>query len=278
MAEVFDADSWDLLQRLRLCVAWRGRGQPSSGLKDRVWLTVDYRPYSPGDDLRAIDWNIYRRAGKGLSAAVRGVDDPPHLLPDVSNSFVEEERRIVGLRAAFALAASQPPRQRRSPILSGSSSLSSCVAESAVVVLHQFAEALQGLSLGAWIPERRLRLRRPSLGGDLRRDLRLLRSGWIGGLETVAFRRARHRLIFVQAPSSLRQEADAHAICSSWIARAGHWRTSPSRPRCWRATRWRSTIRPRNRGAGSQARRDWFGWTRIGPSSLSSNRCSRPGP
>jgi uncharacterized protein (DUF58 family) len=68
----------------------------------------DYRPYSPGDDLRAIDWNIYRRLGKlSLRLFEEQQNLPLYLMPDVSGSlFLETPPRIVaGLRATLALAA-----------------------------------------------------------------------------------------------------------------------------------------------------------------------------
>lgn len=69
----------------------------------------DYRAYSPGDDLRAIDWNLYRRLGK---VYVRRFDEeqdlPLYVLPDISGSMFHDEGGapaiVAALRSALALA------------------------------------------------------------------------------------------------------------------------------------------------------------------------------
>ena len=69
----------------------------------------DFRPYVPGDDLRAIDWNIYRRLGRVFVRLFEEQQDLPlYLLPDVSKSLVAEGdgvRAKAALRATLALAA-----------------------------------------------------------------------------------------------------------------------------------------------------------------------------
>jgi len=110
--QLFDADFLSALSRLSLDarrVAGGGRhGERLSKDRGSGAEFKDYRPYSPGDDLRAMDWNIYRRLGK-LSVRVfeEQQDLPLYLMPDVSGSlFLESPPRIVaGLRAALALAA-----------------------------------------------------------------------------------------------------------------------------------------------------------------------------
>lgn len=74
-----------------------------SGLEFR-----DHRPYSPGDDLRAMDWNLYRRLGKVFLRLFEELEDlPVYLCPDVSRSAFHEEppRALAGLRASLALAS-----------------------------------------------------------------------------------------------------------------------------------------------------------------------------
>ena len=56
----------------------------------------DYRPYMPGDDLRRVDWNVYRRSGGHLF--VRRFDQPSPatvsiLLDDSESMFVESPPR-----------------------------------------------------------------------------------------------------------------------------------------------------------------------------------------
>lgn len=68
----------------------------------------DYRPYAPGDDLRGIDWNVYRRLGKVFLRLFEELEDLPlYLLVDVSKSaFLETPpRALSALRTALALSA-----------------------------------------------------------------------------------------------------------------------------------------------------------------------------
>jgi uncharacterized protein (DUF58 family) len=67
----------------------------------------DYRAYSPGDDPRAIDWNIYRRLGRVFLRLYEEQQDLPlYLMPDVSESMFHEEtpRALTALRCTLALA------------------------------------------------------------------------------------------------------------------------------------------------------------------------------
>ena len=69
---------------------------------------ADYKSYVPGDDLRAIDWNIYRRLGRLFVRVFEEHRDlPVYLLVDRSSSmYLETPPRIgAGLRVALALAA-----------------------------------------------------------------------------------------------------------------------------------------------------------------------------
>jgi len=63
----------------------------------------DYRPYSAGDDLRAIDWNLYRRLGKVFVRLFEEEQDLPiYLLPDVSGSmFLQTPAGPPGVIAAL---------------------------------------------------------------------------------------------------------------------------------------------------------------------------------
>ena len=69
---------------------------------------ADYKPYTPGDDLRTLDWNIYRRLGRLFVRVFEERRDlPVYLLVDRSRSmYLETPPRIhAGLKAAMALAA-----------------------------------------------------------------------------------------------------------------------------------------------------------------------------
>jgi uncharacterized protein (DUF58 family) len=69
---------------------------------------ADFKPYVAGDDLRAIDWNVYRRLGKVFVRVFEESQDMPvYVLIDRSRSlYVERPPRIhAAQRAALALSA-----------------------------------------------------------------------------------------------------------------------------------------------------------------------------
>ncbi len=112
----------EALQSLRISarrVPRRGRHaeQRSKDLGSGIEFR-DFRPYVPGDDLRSIDWNIYRRLGRVFLRLFEEMEDLPlYLMPDVSRSmyFEAPPRALGGLRCALALAAvSVDSRVRRS--------------------------------------------------------------------------------------------------------------------------------------------------------------------
>ncbi len=109
---LFDGAFLEQVQRLRLVakrVAPRGRfAEQASKDRGSGLEFQDYRPYVPGDDLRAIDWNVYRRLGRVFLRLFEELEDlPVYLLPDVSGSAWHEDppRARAGLQAALALAA-----------------------------------------------------------------------------------------------------------------------------------------------------------------------------
>ena len=68
----------------------------------------DFRPYTPGDDLRRIDWNIYNRLGRIFLRLYEEQQDLPlYLMPDLSASMYSENgvRIKAALRASLAMAA-----------------------------------------------------------------------------------------------------------------------------------------------------------------------------
>ncbi|MDA1260378.1 MAG: DUF58 domain-containing protein [Planctomycetota bacterium] len=110
--ELCDARFLAALERLRIVarrVAPRGRfaeqrsRDRGSGLEFK-----DHRAYTSGDDLRTVDWNVYRRLGRMFLRLFEELEDLPlYLLVDVSQSayFEDPPRARAGLRAALALAA-----------------------------------------------------------------------------------------------------------------------------------------------------------------------------
>jgi len=81
----------------------------------------DHRQYTPGDDYRAIDWRLFARLEKIFIRIFEEVQEfHIHILIDRSRSMVEphEEKRIVALRLAVALAYLGLINQHRVSILS----------------------------------------------------------------------------------------------------------------------------------------------------------------
>jgi uncharacterized protein (DUF58 family) len=110
--ELFDPEFMASVQRLRILARRVARGgrpaeQRSKDLGSGIEFQ-DFRPYSYGDDFRAIDWNIYRRLGKVFIRLFEEMEDlPVYVAPDISNSlFVEDSPRVLTtLRASLALGA-----------------------------------------------------------------------------------------------------------------------------------------------------------------------------
>ena len=110
--ELFDPEFLASLSRLHILARRVARGgrhaeQRSSDLGAGIEFK-DFRPYSPGDDFRSIDWTVYRRLGKVFLRLYEELEDlPVYLLVDRSRSLFEEDppRIRAGLRAALALAS-----------------------------------------------------------------------------------------------------------------------------------------------------------------------------
>jgi len=109
---LFDAAFLNSLQGLRIVARRVPRGgrhadQRSLDLGSGIEFR-DFRAYTPGDDFRAIDWNIYRRLGRVFLRLFEELEDLPlYLMPDVSDSMFHEDppRAHAALRTTLALAA-----------------------------------------------------------------------------------------------------------------------------------------------------------------------------
>ena len=106
----------------------------------------DFRPYSPGDDFRAIDWNIYRRLGRVFLRLFEELEDlPVYLVTDLSDSvFLENPPRVrAGLRTALALASIALSQHDRVGFLPFGSDLEVALpAQSGKGRLFRFADVL----------------------------------------------------------------------------------------------------------------------------------------
>lgn len=110
MTELFPVDFVAAVSRMRLSAgqvprggrhAERGSAQLGAGMEFR-----DFRAYMPGDDIRRIDWNLYRRSGKlFLRLFEEERDLPVYVLLDCSDSmfFEDPPRANAGKQAAAVL-------------------------------------------------------------------------------------------------------------------------------------------------------------------------------
>ncbi|PPT77554.1 hypothetical protein XaplCFBP3122_06245 [Xanthomonas arboricola pv. populi] len=109
---LFDAGFLQRLQGLSLRVAQAQKGgrlaEQRTSARGQGTEFADFKPYVAGDDLRAIDWNIYRRLGRLFVRVFEERQDlPVYFLVDVSDSmFLERPPRIdAALRTTLALAS-----------------------------------------------------------------------------------------------------------------------------------------------------------------------------
>ncbi len=112
MASLFPPEFARAVHRLRLIarqVPAGGRHADQSSRSLGAGMEFrDFRSYAPGDDLRRVDWNIYRRSGRVfLRLFEESQDLPVYLLPDVSDSmfFETPPRADAARQMAAALAA-----------------------------------------------------------------------------------------------------------------------------------------------------------------------------
>jgi uncharacterized protein (DUF58 family) len=94
VAAFFNAEFLKKLQRLHL-IAKRlslagAKGEHSSSRKGFSLEFSDYRNYQPGDDLRYVDWNVYRRLDRLLLKVFTAEEElNVYLLVDTSRSMAE---------------------------------------------------------------------------------------------------------------------------------------------------------------------------------------------
>jgi len=111
MSDLFPSDFLAALQHLRIEARQVPRGgrhaehharEAGSGIEFR-----DYRPYVAGDDIRRVDWNLYRRFDRVFLRLLDEVRDLPlHVLLDVSDSmWLESPPRADAARRAAAILA-----------------------------------------------------------------------------------------------------------------------------------------------------------------------------
>jgi uncharacterized protein (DUF58 family) len=206
--ELFDPAFLDSLKHLRIASHRVARGgryaeQKSEDLGHGLEFK-DFRPYATGDDLRAIDWNIYRRLGKVFIRLFEEQQDlPMYLMPDVSKSmFLESKPRAhAGLRSAMALAAISLNQHDSVGLFPFADDLEVVVksksGKSGVMTFAKHLAALQSRDK----TDLSLALKRFS-GINVRRGLLVIISDFFdpGGIEAIkkSMRSIRHQLLLVQ--------------------------------------------------------------------------------
>ena len=166
----------------------------------------DYRPYSPGDDPRAIDWNIYRRLGRVFLRLYEEQQDLPlYLMPDVSASMFHEPvpRALTALRCTLALATISLNHHDRTALFPFAEQMEVRVKSmSGSGNTMAFAEHLSRLTPPEGARTNLATAIRRLADMNLRRGLLVILSDFFdpAGLDTVrdALRAVRHRLLFVQ--------------------------------------------------------------------------------
>lgn len=215
--ELFDPDFLEALasfalraRRVERCGRYAEQPSRSRGFGLEF---ADYKAYVPGDDLRSVDWNVYRRLGRLFVRVFEERQDlPVYLLIDRSKSmYLEQPPRIAaGLKAALALAAIALGQQDRAGLFSfsGAGELEAELKPlSGKGWLMTFARQLAGLG-EAGETDLADALHRFA-GQPLRPGLLVVVSDFFdpAGSEavTAALGRSRHRLLLVQ----LVKKADA---------------------------------------------------------------------
>lgn len=109
---LFDASFLAQIQQFSLRVSQAGKGgrlaEQKTAARGQGLEFADFKPYVAGDDLRAIDWNIYRRLGKVFVRVFEERQDMPvYFLQDCSASMFHEAspRIIPAMRCSLGLAA-----------------------------------------------------------------------------------------------------------------------------------------------------------------------------
>ena len=107
---IFDENTLRKLHRLTLVAsqvrAGRMKGERRSTRRGTSIEFADYRDYTPGDDLRRVDWNIYARLERPFVKLLEEEEDlAVHLLLDASGSMDWGEGELHKYRYAARLAA-----------------------------------------------------------------------------------------------------------------------------------------------------------------------------
>ena len=115
--ELFDEEFMRQLELLQVIARRLMRGRQRAERKTRKVGSglefADHREYSPGDDIRNVDWNVLVRLNQTLVRQYEEDEDLPlRLIVDVSESMAARggQKLRLAKRIAAALAQQQPPQ------------------------------------------------------------------------------------------------------------------------------------------------------------------------
>lgn len=108
--KIFDSGFLKKLEQLEIHTRYIHTTLYESGLKG-TWREgevefSDYKPYTPGDDIRYIDWNVYGRLGSFVSKVFSAEEKKKtFIILDTSSSMLYRNKRAAACRLAASLAA-----------------------------------------------------------------------------------------------------------------------------------------------------------------------------
>lgn len=207
-SDLLDPDFLESVARLRIVARRVARGgrpaeQRSLDLGSGIEFR-DFRPYSAGDDLRSIDWNIYRRLGRVFLRLFEEVEDLPlYLLMDNSRSLHAEtpSRAVAAQQVAVALTTVATGQHDTAGVFPFSEDVEVLMRpRSGKGSLLRLARALSTLPAGGATDFERSFRRFAAMGN--RRGLCVVISDFFdpGGLSAItqALKQVKHRLLLVQ--------------------------------------------------------------------------------
>jgi uncharacterized protein (DUF58 family) len=217
---LFDEATLRRLERLailsRRAVAGRLQGERPSPKRGQSIEFADFRPYSPGDDFRRIDWNAYARLERFfIKLFVEEQDLTVHLLVDASRSmdWGEPNKLRYALRAAGALGYVVLSGLDRVTVkvLAGEKGmedayLSARRGKEQALSLFSFLQARRGGGRTDLLPRLAKYAATALSPGPLLLLSDLLDEGWKDGLSALATRRFEITVLHVLSPGEVRPE------------------------------------------------------------------------
>jgi uncharacterized protein (DUF58 family) len=197
-------------------VAGRLQGERQSPKRGQSVEFADFRPYSPGDDFRRIDWNAYARLERFfVKLFVEEQDVTVHVLVDASRSmdWGEPNKLWYALRAAGALGYVALAGLDRVTVKVlagdkgvGDSHLSARRGKEQALSLFSFLQTRRGGGRTDLLPRLAKYAATASPTGPVLLISDLLDEGWKDGLRALAARRFEVTVLHILSPDEVRPE------------------------------------------------------------------------